>query len=214
MVDVFPLEIWLHIFKQTDVGDLFKKREVCHGFKKIIDDNLKHFYLNFSSLYPSLFPFKSRVYVHDFIIGQTKIFINSLSRYKDCPTTFIQALISENISLKQAKRILYLYKNHNFNWWYGLQTIDMNNHQLNQTYKLINIGLTCGYALRLSKQSIYTDEQFNIFKDLFSNGISEYYSDKIALTFTQNQLDRFYYFLKYTDVWWVHAIWIIQSESI
>ena len=187
---------------------------MCHGFKKIIDDNLKHFYLNFSSLYPRLFPFKHRVYVHDFIIGQTKIFINSLSRYKDCPTTFIQALNCENISLKQAKRILHLYKNHNFNWWYGLQCIDMNNQQLNQTYKLINIGLTCGYALRLSKQSIYTDKQFNIFKDLFSNGISEYYSDKIALTFTQNQLDQFYDFLNNTDVWWVHAIWIIENKSI
>ena len=34
MVDIFPLEIWLHVFKQTDVGDLFKKGKCVMDLKK------------------------------------------------------------------------------------------------------------------------------------------------------------------------------------
>ena len=213
MLEIFPNEIWLSIFKQTDVDDLFKKREVCHHFKKLIDGNLKHFYLNFARQYPSCFPFKRKVYIHDFIIGYTKIFINSLSNYPECQPNFIEALNSQMVSLKQAKRILDLNQNHNFIWWYGLMCIDMNEAQLNQTLKLIEIGLTQGYAIRISKENTYTEKQFDIFKELYSRGIGEYYSDRLALTFTNAQLESFYYYLNNTDIWWVHIIWCIEQGT-
>ena len=41
------------------------------------------------------------------LLLQNKIFISNFSKYR-CHSNFIKALISENISLKQAKLILYL----------------------------------------------------------------------------------------------------------
>tara|TARA_Y100000591_G_scaffold255367_1_gene227155 strand:+ start:325 stop:969 length:645 start_codon:yes stop_codon:yes gene_type:complete len=212
MLEILPNEMWLNIFKQTDMEDLFKRREVCHKFKRLIDGNLKHFYLNFARQYPSFFPFKRRVYIHDFIIGYTKIFINNLSNYPDCPVSFVEALNSQMVSLKQAKCILDLNQNHNFSWWYGLMCIDMNEAQLNQTFKLIDIGLTKGYAIQISKQTVYTEKQFDIFSELYSKGISEHYSNKLTLSFSDEQLERFYYYLNNTDIWWVHIIWSIEQD--
>ena len=214
MLDIFPVEIWLNIFKQTSVEDLFKKREVCRGFKEVIDKNLKHFYLNYSRQYPSFFSFKKRVFLHDFIVARTKIFITNFSKYPTCHSNFIKALISENISLKQAKLILYLNQSRGFNWWYALQCISMNEAQLNQTFKLIDISVSQANAIRISKQNMYTERQFNIFSDLFFRGISDYYSDKLALTFTQRQLDRFYFLLDNTDYWWLHIIWMIEEGNV
>ena len=90
----------------------------------------------------------------------------------------------------------------------------MNEEQLNQTFKLIDISVSQANAIRISKQNTYTERQFNIFSDLFFRGISDYYSDKLALTFTQRQLDRFYFLLDNTDYWWLHIIWMIEEGNI
>ena len=213
MLDIFPVEVWLNIFKQTDVEDLFKKREVCRGFKEIIDVNLKHFYLNFSRQQPNIYPLKSTISRNDFIRGITMLFIDNFSNY-DCYPYYIKKMQDDNITLKQARFILYLKESHNFDFWLGGQCINMNKTQLNQVFKLIDIKVPPALAIRHSKQNIYTEKQFNIFSDLFSKGVSDYYSDKIAVTFSEEQLERFYFLLDNTDHWWVHIAWMIERENL
>ncbi len=51
MLEILPSELWLNIFKQMDIEELFKKREVCKYFNKLINNNLIHFYRHYSNIY-------------------------------------------------------------------------------------------------------------------------------------------------------------------
>lgn len=156
MLEILPSELWLNIFKQMDIEELFKKREVCKYFNKLINNNLIHFYRHYSNIYYCFNNKLNAVTMNDFIECNKKLFYLSEIKKNNCPNFELENIKKKKLSVRELELILKL--------------------------KLL--------------------------------GISDHYSIKVAMTFTESKLNHLYTLLKIKDLWWVHAIWIVEEEII
>ena len=204
MLNKIPPEIFLNIFKFMDVNELFEKRKLCKYFKELVDNNLKYFYNNFSTLYPKSFcKIKNKVIIDNFIKGWTYNYIESLSKHDFTPF-YIKKMKNDNITIKQAKLIFNLYKNYNIPYYQGIKCINFNSQQIEQIIKLKDIGIPDFFCITYSEHIIYSEKQFNILKKLKQLGVSEFYSNHIVLTFNDQKLEYFYSLVN-SNIWFVNA---------
>ena len=191
MTDVIPYEMWLNIFKQMEPNDLFEKRKVCNKFKRIIDENLKYFYLRYRKRYPDYFPKRESVSVNDIINGYTKIFIENLSHHQ-CSPYFVKKIQSDNFTLFQVRRILDLYLNHGIQYYSSIKFAHVEQEQLNNILDLNNNGFPIFFASRFGNHPSLNQEKLITLKKLKAMNVSDYFCGKLTFDFTQEQLERFY----------------------
>ena len=210
MLNKLPTEMWLYTFKYMNVEDLFKKRIVCKYFKSIIDNHLKYFYNNFSRLYPKYFcKINNQISSSNFIKGFLNIYIEK--NFENCTPFYINKFQNTNLTFHQLKLILNLYKNHNIEYHYGIKCINFNSEQIEQMIKLKNIDIPHYFCITMSENIIYTKKQLDTIKKLKELGISEFYSNQIVLTFTDQRLEYFYSLLN-TNIWFVQAFHLAEQK--
>ena len=194
-----------------DVQELFHKRVLCKYFKSLIDNNLKYFYNNFSKIHPKSFcKINNKVTIENFIKGGTNQYIENFSKY-NCSPFYINKIKNDNTTYSQAKLILNLYKHHNIEFYSGINCINFNSQQIDQMLKLKDIGIPIFFCIYFSEETIYTKKQINEFKKLKQMNVSEFYSNQIILTFTDERLEYFYKLVN-NDMWFVHAIHLAKEK--
>ena len=99
---------------------------------------------------------------------------------------------NDNLTLEQAKLVLNLYRNHNIEYYHGINCINFNSHQIEQILKLKNIGIPNYFCISYSEHNIFTEEQINTLRKLKQLGVSEFYSRQIIVNFTDERLEYFY----------------------
>ena len=124
---------------------------------------------------------------------------------------YINKFQNTNLTFHQLKLILNLYKNYNIEYHYGIKCINFNSKQIEQMIKLKNIGIPHYFCITMSENIIYTKKQLDTIKKLKELGISEFYSNQIVLTFTDQRLEYFYSLLN-TNMWFVHAFMIAEEK--
>jgi len=209
--DIFPAEIWLSIFKHIDVQDLFRKRVLSKYFKSLIDNNLKSFYNNFSKIHPKLFcKINNKVTIDNFIKGYTFQYIENFREY-NCSPFYIDKIKNENITLPQAKLILNLNNNHNIKFHNGLHCINFNSQQIDQMFKLKEMGIPIYFCILYSNTTLYSEKQLNQFIDLLKMGVNYYFANEVLINFNN---ERFEYFCKLVnnDIWFARAYNIAEQK--
>lgn len=191
MCDNLPVEMWLNVFKQMAPNHLFEKRKVCKDFKKIIDGNLKFFYINYVKQCPNYLPLKETVIVDDLINVYTKIFIEELS-YHNCSQYFIRKMQYDNLTLFQVRLVLDLYLNHGIQYYAGIKIAHVQQPELSYILNLKNNGFPIFFASKFGTHPDLTEEKIETLKTLKSMEISDYFCGKLTFEYTEFQLQTFY----------------------
>lgn len=213
MCDILPQEMWLNVFKQMNPDDLFEKRKVCKDFKKIVDDNLKFFYLHYAKQYPVYLPFKEEVTIDDLINVHTKFFIEGLSKH-DCSRYFIRKMQHDNLTLFQVRLVLDLYLNHGIQYYAGIKIAHVQQPELGRILNLKNNGFPIFFASKFGTHPELTEEKMETLKKLKSMEISDYFCGKLTFEYTESQLLTFYEKLQEKTMKPYNIIYLIDSELL